>query len=236
MRGDPVPASRRTRGRNWLLQMRLEREAAVIWPIPLNMSNSLNRKSSYGKSLASRGMSQMWRHRAFFTITLLMASSMGVSVSGAPLQEYERLGFEFEQGWKVGYEAGSPYQGITEFIREGDDINNWKELLTIHNYPPSWGGSSSEDLLNTLKAIRETRCPGVTKWNIIGKDEKSILYEWQAKPCLGWPDQHEIARIISTKYNRFHVRYTVKMYQMSPEERTKWIGKFSRAKIDTILQ
>jgi hypothetical protein len=184
----------------------------------------------------------MWRHTTFLSLALLIVSaelppSMGVSVSGAPPQtsqkEYERLGFEFEPGWKVGYEAKLPHQcSITEFIREGDEINNWKELLTIQNFPPSWGGPSSEETLNMLKAIRERQCPGVTKWNIIGKDDKSVLYEWQAKPSLGWPDQHEIARIIYGKYNRFLLRYTVKVYQMSPEERTKWIRRFLQAKIN----
>lgn len=188
----------------------------------------------------------MWRYRASFTLALLIASaelppSMGVSVSGAALQtsqtEYERLGFEFEPGWKIGHETKLPNQGsLTEFIREGDNINNWKELLTIQTFPTSWGGPLPEDTLNAWKAIRERSCPAVTKWNIIGKDEKSILYEWQAKPCLGWPDQHEIARIIYGKYNRFLVRYTVKVYQMSPEDRTKWIERCLKAKISTSLQ
>src|SRR5262249_28800514 len=125
---------------------------------------------------------------------------------------------------------------IAEFIREGDDIKNWKELVTLQNYVPPWGGPSPEDALNGLKAVREKNCPGVTTWNVIARDETSILYEWQAKPCLGWPDQHEIARIIYGKYNRFLLRYTVKVDEMPPEERTKWIGILLQAKITTSLQ
>ena len=181
----------------------------------------------------------MWRHSAFFTITLLIASAKlppSMAVFGAPPQpQTERLHFELEPGWKFGYEAGPPsYPGtITELIRNGDDIDNWKELLTIQNFPPSWGGLLPEDTLNRLKATQERECAGVTNWNIIAKDTSSILYEWHAKPCRGWPDQDEIARMIYGKYNRFVIRYTVKVYQMAPEERTKWIGRFLRAKIDT---
>jgi hypothetical protein len=148
--------------------------------------------------------------------------------------ESERLHFEVEPGWKVGYQAEIPQKfSITEFIREGDDINNWKELLTIQNYVPSWGGSSPENALNELKTAREKNCPGGTRWNVIEKNKDSVLYEWQAKPCLGWPDQHEIARIIFGKYNRFVVRYTVKQYKMPDEQRDYWIGRFSKAGIET---
>jgi hypothetical protein len=172
----------------------------------------------------------MWRQTAFFIITLLIASAElppGMAVFGAPPQTsqkvYERLQLEFETGWKVGSEAGPPsYPGsLTEFIHEGDDINNWKQLLTIENFTHSSGGSSPEDALNRLKSIQERECPGVTNWNVVAKDANSILYEWRAKPCLGWPDQDEVARIIDGKYNQFIIRYTVKEYQMPPEERMK---------------
>lgn len=141
------------------------------------------------------------------------------------------LHFDFELEWTVGHYAELPDQyAITEFIREGDDINNWRELLTIQNFPPLLGGPSAEDALNILKAVREKECPGVTKWNVIAKDENSILYEWQAKPCRDWPDQHEIARIIHGKHNTFILHYALKTYQMPDEQRTKWIKRFSDAK------
>jgi hypothetical protein len=171
---------------------------------------------------------------------------MGVSVPGASPQtaqtEHESLHFEVEEQtgslprWKIGYQAELPDHTIIEMIREGDDINNWKELLTIQNFRPSWGGAFPEDTLNILKAIRERDCQGVTRWSTIGKDEQSIVYEWQARPCRGWPDQHEIARIIYGKYNRVLLRYTVKVYEMPPEERTKWIGIFLQAKLNTSLR
>jgi hypothetical protein len=150
--------------------------------------------------------------------------------------EYEHLDFKIEPGWKVGSSDEIPNQySIIEFIREGDDINNWGELLTIENSLLR-DGYSLEDSFNSYKASLEAKCPGAITWTVIGKDEKSILYEWQAKPCLGWPAQHEIARIIHGKYNRFHLRHTVKTYQMPSEQRAKWVQRFSEAKIETSLR
>jgi hypothetical protein len=142
------------------------------------------------------------------------------------------LNFDFDSGWQMAHYAELPnHYGIIEFIREGDDIDNWSELLTIQNFPPLWGGPTQEDALNKLKAIRENACPEVTTWNTISKDENSILYEWHAKPCLGWPDQHEIARIIYGKSNTAILHYVQKTNQLSVEQRAKWIKKFSDAKV-----
>ncbi len=148
--------------------------------------------------------------------------------------EKEYIYFPFEDGWKIGDHAEFRRQGyITQFIPERDDIKNWKELLTVHNFVPPRGGRSPQDTINALKVIMERDCPGASKWNIIDKDETSILYEWQVKPCLGRAEQHEIARIIYGKYDRWHLRYSVKGYQMPPEQRDEWIERLSDADIVT---
>ena len=121
---------------------------------------------------------------------------------------------------------------ILEYVRQGDDINNWKELFTYQNFGLR-GKHTPEGELNKLKALREKECPGTTEWNVIAQNESSILYEWQGKRCLGWPDQHEIARIIVGKHNLFMLRYTAKVQQLDPDTRTNWIKTFEAATVDT---
>jgi hypothetical protein len=141
----------------------------------------------------------------------------------------EILNFQIEAGWKVGSSSEGPnHSTIIEYIHEGDDINNWKELVTVQSFRKSRRAPSSPDeMLRLLKAIREKQCPGSTEWNVIDKNESSILYEWQAKPCLGWPEQHEIAKIIYGRYSYFVLHYTAKMYQLPADARTHWIKKFT---------
>lgn len=183
----------------------------------------------------------------YFTLTpilrivvfLCLVFSLGGCATFQTKREYLVFGFhadEWEPGWKVRYSAELPNQYLIEFIREEDDINNWNELLTIHSFPPLWGGTSPEDAFNKLKALMEKECPGAIKWNVIDKDEKSILYEWQSRPCRGWTYQHEIAKMIYGKYNTFVLRYTKKNYQMPDEVRSEWITRFSKAKIETSLE
>ena len=159
-----------------------------------------------------------------------------VSAAGAtPKDKSEELNFQMEPGWRVGNSAKGPnHSSIIEYIREGDDINNWRELVTIQSVRKSRGVPSSPDeMLKVLKAIREKDCPSSTEWNVIDKNENSILFEWQAKPCLGWPEQHEIEKIIDGKHSHFVLHYAARVYQLPADARTKWIKKFGEA---TILQ
>ena len=132
----------------------------------------------------------------------------------------EYLLFYADNTWTGGHHYEEPgVYVLTEMIRKGDTIEDWKELLTIQNFTKSWGERKVKDTFESLKAIREKNCPDKTEWNVISQDRKSILYEWRAKPCAGFPDQHEIARIIYGKNNRFSFRYTVKATDMTHEQR-----------------
>ncbi len=150
--------------------------------------------------------------------------------SAVPQTGKDVVVYQFEPGWKAGHEQEIPGRySIRELIREGDDIENWKELFTIEEFRRQDHRVSPEALLRDTQLVREKKCPGATKWNVISQDDKSILYEWQARPCLGWPDQHEIARIIYGKHNVFQLRYTVKMYQMPAKRRAEMIKRLSEA-------
>ncbi len=100
--------------------------------------------------------------------------------------QQEKVLFDIEPGWKVGYQAETP-QGyyIIEFVRDNDDIENWKELVTVQKFFILAADSSPQQAFEKLQEIRERECPGSTTWNVIAQDTKSILYEWQAKLCRG---------------------------------------------------
>src|SRR5262249_55894539 len=88
-------------------------------------------------------------------------------------EKNEMLNFQIEPGWKVGSSSEGPnHSTITEYIHEGDDINNWRELVTVQGFRKSRGAPSSPDeMLGVLKAIRAKECPRLTEWNLIDKNE-----------------------------------------------------------------
>jgi len=139
--------------------------------------------------------------------------------------------------WQAGSMSDAHHAGMIEFVRKGDDINNWKELFTYQvfkrkDYPPS-----PEEYLKALKERREKDCPGATQWNTIQQHENSILYEWQLmKPCVGAPgeaqagvEEHEIARVFYEKDVIFVVHYAAKGHELAPDVRTEWINSWEDA-------
>ncbi len=154
----------------------------------------------------------------------------GVTASAG---ENESLNLRLSLDWKIANHAEQHGYVIIEYVRQGDDIHHWKELFTYQNFGlRGKHAPTPQTELDALKALKEKECPGATEWNVIEQDESSVLYEWQEKPCLGWPDQHEIARIIFGKHNLFILHYAAKVQQLDPDTRKNWIKTFEDATID----
>jgi hypothetical protein len=162
------------------------------------------------------------------TVSLILTAG-----ARAPAAEGEVLQYSLSPDWHVAHSAQEHGVVIMEFLRQGDDITNWKELFTYQNRGLGRGYRTPDESLNSLKELREKECPGATEWSVIEKDEHSILYEWQAKPCIGWPEQHEIARILCGKHNFFILRYTAKVNKLEPSTRTEWIKTLEAASVDS---
>ncbi len=118
---------------------------------------------------------------------------------------------------------------ITELVPEGETVQSWSEIITIQNFAGMSG--TPESLFEQLKVLQKM-CPGSTKWTLIEKDDRSILYEWRATPCAGYPDQHEISRIIDGNWNRFRIAYTAKVSEISAEKSAAIIQSLSEATVE----
>lgn len=161
----------------------------------------------------------------------LVIKGTGLKTPALTFREGLQFSLPVEQKWVTGnaYTIEGKYS-ITELVPEGETINSWSELITIQNFASASG--TPAQVLDQLMAIRERLCPGSTQWNIIQKDERSILYEWRAAPCAGYPEQHEIARIIDGNWNRFRIAYTVKLGEIRAEKRNSTIQYLSEATVD----
>jgi hypothetical protein len=120
---------------------------------------------------------------------------------------------------------------IMQLIRPGDDISNWKELLTEISYPKPRGIHKPEELLDHLKALREKECRGATAWKVIAQDEESITYEWHYQSCINQAEQCEIAKILVRRNTAYFLQYAKKVNAFSPEERDTWLKWLGEAKL-----
>jgi len=167
-------------------------------------------------------------------LALLSLVLSGAVAMPAAKQKTDHLTFAVPKGWKFvnSREVPDQYQ-MMEFVREGDDLKNWKELLTVQNFSKSRAFRSPQEAYDNLKGQTEKDCPGATQWSVISQDANSILYEWHSQSCRDWPEQHEVARILIGKYNAFILHYATKVHELSAETRTEWIKNFGQASITT---
>jgi hypothetical protein len=131
---------------------------------------------------------------------------------------------EFQAGanrWRIGSEQEVGTKGVTEYILEGEAIENWSERVTINYFKGLEGGDVITRLLDFTKRGLESQCAEVT-WENIFKDENSALYQWTAKACVGAPDQSEIARVIFGRNALYVLHYANKKVPMPANQLRVW--------------
>jgi len=139
-----------------------------------------------------------------------------------------------ENGWDIGHYAGDQFQRITEFVRPGQAVENWKELVTSHALNKTYLGSV-EDHMAAYKKGLGVRCPGSTV-EVIRQMPDGPLYEAHIVNCQQGADEYMLARILDGTSTRFIVQYGVRSeVMMTPERRAEWIEKLMAVEI-TYLQ
>jgi hypothetical protein len=156
-----------------------------------------------------------------------------VAAGLALARQTDDLLLKLPPGWTKGNvsEDRRAQTQIMQLIRPGDDIRNWKELLTELSYPKPRRIRKPEEMLEALKTQREKECPGSTVWNVIGQDESSITYEWHFQSCLDQPEQCEIAKILLGKNTVYFLQYAKKVKELSADERDTWLKWLGDAKL-----
>src|SRR5262245_42266803 len=134
-----------------------------------------------------------------------------VFFAGCATPGHDSLSFRFSEAhWQPGStQAVQGMFAIDEFVRPGETLQNWTELLTIQRFHKRFVAQPPETLMYELKTRMEQRCPGVV-WQVIRRQEKSILYEWQIATCPSHPAQHEIARLLDGEVTLWRLAYTVR--------------------------
>lgn len=133
-------------------------------------------------------------------------------------------------GWIVGHHAYDRQKGeILEFVRPGESVEDWSELITVQRMPTGCGHATPQATLEHVQSLREDTCPGATKWRLIESSDTSVTFEWQASACGGWTDQHEVSKIIYRPDTRVFLHYVVKQYSMPEQKRSDWLERLNFA-------
>ncbi len=125
--------------------------------------------------------------------------------------------------WEMGHQAGAQLQRITEFVRPGQTVENWTELLTVQTFNKTVNLGSVEGQFAAHQRDIAKRCPGSTA-EVIRELPDGILYEAHIVNCEQGSDEHTLARVLDGTTNRFIIQYAVRdAAEMTPERRAEWI-------------
>ena len=134
--------------------------------------------------------------------------------------------------WKIGYEAAAGGAAIVEFVANGENVENWTQLLTVQYFSSQSLGDvpiSPQDFAEEIRLISEQKFENI-EWNVIKKSPNDIVYEWiLPKGFEENPPQDEIVKILKTPKGLFRIAYTKKVASLTPEEKTRWIEFISQA-------
>jgi hypothetical protein len=138
-----------------------------------------------------------------------------------------------DRHWKLGWSQNQGDGIYEEYVVDGDNVENWSELVTIQYYP----GLQKQTNPDVFEALLHTNlssvCPGI-KWDSLYQTEDERIWRWSITGCQGQPDQSEIARMKKTDEG-FHVwHYAIKKSPMPSENETLWLEKLKAIQISKI--
>lgn len=178
----------------------------------------------------------MKKYLAILTLNLLLLSACVQAQHNAGYNESIMWDFDIKE-WKIGNQTSDQNQRIVEFVRPGEQIDNWTELLTLQTLRKSNHTESIDAFVAHVTSDVANLCPKSFEQNVIAKgfqtdtEEASIIYEFKLQNCRPHADQHELAKVIYGKFNIFRLAYVAKTKKLSPETRERWIKSLKDARI-----
>jgi len=139
----------------------------------------------------------------------------------------ERWDFSFDsQQWQLGYQAANSQEAIREYVLSGQTVHNWSELVTSAYF----ARDIAPRVLFEQFRRNISHCPSL-RVAVIEESSDTIIFEWQADGCQGFPAQHEIRRIARGRTGTLTLSFVEKTRQLTAEKRSTWISIIKGANV-----
>lgn len=164
----------------------------------------------------------------FISAALLIGPSVLFAATDTP------KGIPFDgRSWIVGSHDANEQQAITEYVPEGETVDNWTELVTISEFFGLQEQVTPIQLMTSMMQMAEENCTGVKKNILQSEGTDSVIFEWETQGCKaeipgGSAPEFDISRIIVGKDRIFIMQHASKK-PLPPEKRDQWITIISSA-------
>jgi hypothetical protein len=123
------------------------------------------------------------------------------------------------RGWTVGHQQQNDRQSITEYVLPGQNVENWKELVTSEVF---FRPMSITAAVAMFQAKLSRDCPSLV-FAILRQDDQTAVIEWRDSGCGGFEASSELARFTIEKSLVYRLAYSAKG-SMRPERRKEWLA------------
>lgn len=182
-----------------------------------------------------------WAHYLSRSLIAFALCVLGVATAFADFtanvqRGSETIEFDCEDSeWTVGFfheQQKDPPHSTKEYVRHGETVGMWSEILTLQAFPRSAGAASLATALQALRDQRETSCPGITEWHVLDASENSVTYESLMKgTCGGWPAEQSFGRLLEGNEQRFRIQFATRASSMPGDRRELWLRCLARVKV-----
>ena len=141
----------------------------------------------------------------------------------------QNIVFSFDdRDWEVGYEASNDETAMVEFVLKGENVENWKELVTVQKV--SFTQGSLDDYYKVfLKLLKESVAPALVNSKLIRKTSDTVFFEWWISG-QGPQTQHEWMKIFKIDGGAISLRYTTKNVDQVEKVRKVWEKNIDESK------
>lgn len=160
--------------------------------------------------------------RAILSMLLLVGLSQQVA-SASEWTESIKLNFGLDdKEWEVGWQNKTDDLYIIEFVKKGQDVEHWQELITFEFYPGLQKKINCSQFANGfIRHLKETE-PKARVSSYLDKPD-NVIIEWVLNGSTKNADQDELDRFIYGKQGLHVVHYVKKTKSLTVAERTKWM-------------
>ncbi len=142
-----------------------------------------------------------------------------------PVERFE-VGWPQEQ-WVKAKDASDRLQRIIEYVRKGDNLKTWKEIITDQAVVAHFADarSAAEAQLQGLRRRFDSFGSA-----IISETPREVIYEWWQNDQRGYGPEHVIGVVLWRPYSVTFFTYARKGPRLSDADRALWIKRVSEAK------
>jgi hypothetical protein len=113
---------------------------------------------------------------------------------------------------------------------EGESVENWTELYTIHRLEKMNSTVGLKTWLEAYKQSLTKATNGHITFHTFESTDREEIYEFIVKDAKVQDDQHEVARLFAQGDDLYLVRYTKLGEAMPDKTRDEWIQRLKQFK------